>query len=551
MNDPRDAFGKGRLNAQLDVSTLLENIGLDRQEIEWRKDFVNFDAEDARRLADLEGLFRENQEEIAERFYDNLTDYEQTQSVIGRSEKGVDALKQTQKAYLVTLADGEYGLDYFANRARIGKLHDMIDMPLKHYLGQYGVYYNLLVPLIQERIEAGIAEAFEDATGADGRESDAEFDVDALQSAVVDEVDDGMADVLSLLRIINLDMQVATDTYVQSYSEQFEQAVEKRKRLSQEVEADVRKPVQELEVAAADAAESTQQISELADEQSAEMADAASEISDLSATVEEISATANEVGTASDEAESLTERGASSADEALAVIQSVSDSAEAVTEDMNRLRERVEEIDDIVTVINEVADQTNLLALNASIEAARAGEAGEGFAVVADEVKSLAEESQEQAGQIEDQITGIREETEETVDSLEETIDELDDGVDQVESAMDHLSDIATAVEEVSTGIDEVADVTEQQATKTESVATMVEDAARTADEVANEVDGVATATEQQESMVEAIATAVERLGDAADADVAVDDTHRSQSRSLDRSSDGELEWVDGRPRRN
>jgi heme-based aerotactic transducer len=508
MDDPETAFGTGNLNAQLDVSSLLDKIGLDRREVAWRKDFIDFDDEDARRLSNLEELFRDHQQEIADRFYDNLTSYEQTTEVIDRSEKNVEALKQTQSAYLVSLATGDYDLEYFAHRARIGKLHDMLDMPLKHYLGQYGVYYNLLVPLIRDRVESGIDEAFEQAA------AEADADLESLRSAVVEEVESGTDEMLSVLRAINLDMQIATDTYVQSYNEQFQKAVQERERLSREVEADVRGPVRELESEAADAARSAREIDDLSDEQSAEMAEVASEVSDLSATVEEISATANEVGAASDEAESLADRGTQSADEALEVIEAVSESAASVTEDMNRLRERVEEIDDIVAVINDVADQTNLLALNASIEAARAGEAGEGFAVVADEVKSLAEESQEQAGQIESQITGIREDTEDTVGSLEETIDQLGDGIERVESAMNDLTDIARAVEDVSTGIDEVADVTENQAESTESVATMVEAAAQTADRVADEVADVASATEHQMATVEEIADAVERLSD-------------------------------------
>ncbi|TMT81398.1 hypothetical protein E2L06_15490 [Haloterrigena sp. H1] len=86
--DPLDTFGKGKLNEQVDPDSLVAEIGLDEQEIELRKEFVHFDADDEGRLSDLEGMLRENLEEIAERFYANLTPHEETMGVIRRSQRG-------------------------------------------------------------------------------------------------------------------------------------------------------------------------------------------------------------------------------------------------------------------------------------------------------------------------------------------------------------------------------------------------------------------------------------------------------------------------------
>lgn len=105
MKDWSNVFGSSALNAQLDVDSLVAECSIDAAEIGWRKEFVGFDEGDEQRLADLEQLFEAHTDEIVDVFYENLTAYEQTTDVIGRSDKALEQLKQTQSAYLVTQAD--------------------------------------------------------------------------------------------------------------------------------------------------------------------------------------------------------------------------------------------------------------------------------------------------------------------------------------------------------------------------------------------------------------------------------------------------------------
>jgi hypothetical protein len=97
---------------------------------------------------------------------------------------------------LVTLADGEYGREYFRNRARIGKIHDLLEMPIKHYIGQYGVYYGLIFDLLCDRLEGNVLDAIAEggsvATdgGAAARTGETiTIDRSGLQSAVEREVE--------------------------------------------------------------------------------------------------------------------------------------------------------------------------------------------------------------------------------------------------------------------------------------------------------------------------------------------------------------------------
>ncbi|SMO40072.1 globin-coupled sensor protein [Halorubrum cibi] len=527
----RREFGQGGLNDRLNVEELVGEIGLDDDEIEWRKEFLGFDEEDVRRLERYEEAFAANADRVAEDFYENLTGHQQTVDVIGRSEKGIEQLKRTQSAYLVTLANGEYGADYFADRARIGKIHDLLEMPMKHYLGQYGVYYDLILPIVGDRLvdslterltgaatDGGLAVAEEgpsDSTATpagdarDDRGGPGEGDVEEIVRA---EVDDAIEDVLSILRIVNLDMQVVTDTYIHSYSREIEAEARRNERLMTEVHEELRDPIEDLQTSATDVADSAGTIRDASGEQSDRIREIAAEVGNLSATVEEVASTADQVERASDRAETLAENGRDAADDAAEVMDDIGEAVDGAADDVTALQERVGEIDEFVDAINGIAEQTNLLALNASIEAARAGDAGSGFGVVADEIKSLAEESKRHAGDIEEMVAGIRSDTEETVESLTAANERVSRGVDRVEDAMADLTDIAEAVSETAAGIREVSDVTDDQAAAAEEIAATVDEVVERSARVTDEIGELAAANERQARMVEEVETAVTRL---------------------------------------
>lgn len=224
MTEYREYFGQGELNERVDADQLVERIGLDAQEIAWRKEFIDFDEDDCERLEQYATLFEENADVIADSFYDHLTEFAETNEIFDRSPKSVDQLKFTQRAYLTTLASGTYDEAYFRDRARIGKLHDLLGMPMKHYLGQYNVYYGLLFSLATERLHERIADTVADElerSGADGDSTAAEVDSTAVDSdrmtrRLYEDVEEGLDELHSVLKILNLDIQVAVDTYMQS-----------------------------------------------------------------------------------------------------------------------------------------------------------------------------------------------------------------------------------------------------------------------------------------------------------------------------------------------
>ena len=121
--------------------------------------------------------------------------------------------------------------------------------------------------------------------------------LDAEATAAVEELTD---QILAIQKLINLDQQVAMDTYIDSYSQEIEETVAEQEALINQVENDLEAPIQEVSEAAEDITESATVVSDSVTEQTDRMQEASSELGNLSATIEEIASTATEVAETSD-----------------------------------------------------------------------------------------------------------------------------------------------------------------------------------------------------------------------------------------------------------
>ena len=528
-------FGRGGLNPYVDADELVARIGLTDGEIAWRKAFLGFDEEDERRLSELEPLLRAEQDAIADDFYENLLRYEGTREIIERSPKDVEALKQTQRAYLRTLATGEYDQAYFANRARIGKLHELLDMPLKYYVGQYGVYYDLLLDRLNARVQDRVVEAIEEwaaereaaeeagglgrLAGVFGLRDDGDDVDDGLEASfertVCSAIDDGMMDVLALLRIINLDLQVATETYVDSYATRLEEAIDRRDRLTAAVEADVRAPIDELHEASEAVAARAEAISAHASNQATAIERSASEVGAVSATVEEVASVADDVRGESERAERLTADGADAAEDALEELDAIERAAADVEAAVASLDERADAISTVVERLDEVATRTSILAKNAEIEAARSAtesETDRALMVIADEIDAFAERTRADLGSIEETAREVGDEVEATVETAEEMVERVDAGSDRVRETVASLETVHEAVRSTAAGMEDVAAATDQQARSVQSIAESLDELGGDADRVAGAAESVAAASQEQTASLGDVSDAVERL---------------------------------------
>lgn len=303
----------------VDGAQLTDEIGIDAAEIDWRKSFTRLEDRDVQRLDRMEGLLDEIADGLVDEFYDHLQQFEESMSVIGRSSKGVEALKQSQTSYLRSIGRGTYDQQYFDKRARIGKIHDMLDMGPKFYMGAYSIYYEGIMEAIAEDVKSDLAGLQPDG----GASAEAATGDTPTASAAIDEVVERS---MSVLKLLLVDQGVAMDTYIHSYNQQLEDELDRRKSVVEECTTSV----EETKRAAEELAESSQEISHIADQQADSMGNVAGEVSNMSATIEEIASTAEEVDTTSARAEDLARPGREDATEAIGVMQEVTESTETV-----------------------------------------------------------------------------------------------------------------------------------------------------------------------------------------------------------------------------
>jgi hypothetical protein len=198
----------------------------------------------------------------------------------------------------------------------------------------------------------------------------------------------------------------------------------------------VRNAANDTALAAAQLAQSGQEVSHNAREQAAC-------IEETSATLEEISAATRQNADRAGEADRCMQQAHATGERAASAMNDL-------TSSMNLISQSSSQVAGVLKHIDEIAFHTNILALNAAVEAARAGEAGAGFSVVADEVRSLAHRAAEAA-----RNSGI---------ILEQTLLEVSKGVTLVGHAHLAFKEVSTSIATGTQIVSHIAAVSGDQA---------------------------------------------------------------------------------------
>jgi methyl-accepting chemotaxis protein len=502
-----------------------------------RRQFIGLTSKDVAVLGRLSSWADKAVDGIAAEFYDHqfsfpptLGFFERYASANGRSLQDLRAgLERAQAGYLRQIFEqaasgGDFGTEHFESRLHIGQLHNVINLPLKWYLGSYVTYFDLLRahlhrrfphrPLMRAHAERALVAVFnldcQAVVDAFYYDTFATMGVDLAQVKVSEashDLSDHGAEMKALVRETLVAVSRVSGELKDSSAQMAQSSDESGKATTEIAEA-----VGEVAIGA----ERQVNLVEQARAAAIQVASSATQTVDI----------ATQASSAGEAARQVAAEGVAAAEHASEAMLSVRDSSQTVTAAIEQLAAKSEQIGAIVKTIAGIAAQTNLLALNAAIEAARAGEQGRGFAVVAEEVRKLAEESNGATREISEIVSAIEAETNKTVVAVKDGAERTDAGAQVVEQTRQafvridesvgamtgHIQQIAAAAADISAGadtmqgaIEEVASVAEESSAATEQVSASTEETSASVQQIA------ATAGELQRT-AEELSTLVGRL---------------------------------------
>ena len=166
---------------------VLARYGMDENEQRLRQEFLALTETDKANVRQLREVFARHAQEFAERFYQHLLSNPVTAEFL-RDPKQLEHLKTLQGQYFAQLLEGMFDSDYFEGRLRVGMSHQRIGLTPVWYLGAYNQYIQLTFPLFVE--------------------------------AFGERLEEVLPLLLSLVKVIFLDIGLALDTYFQEATNQ-------------------------------------------------------------------------------------------------------------------------------------------------------------------------------------------------------------------------------------------------------------------------------------------------------------------------------------------
>lgn len=163
-----------------------------------RKAYLEIGPADEQRLREAHPHLQKQAASIIDRFYEYLLAHEHTRAALS-SPGTVERLKRLQTEYFVRLTAGTYDLGYFEDRLRVGQAHHRIGLSPEWYLGAYVKYLHIAT--------------------------------DVLSSTFGRDYERFYQTLISLTKVIYLDMGLALDAYHFSAQAGLETANEQLRRL--------------------------------------------------------------------------------------------------------------------------------------------------------------------------------------------------------------------------------------------------------------------------------------------------------------------------------
>ena len=390
----------------------------DKYDLEKRLEYLRIDEATKKSMRDFYGAVKSETPDFIAEFYQYLSGFEETKKILsGHSD--IKALTAGQVDHWDKLFSGDYDTAYIDRALSVGKVHEVIGLTPRWYLGGYFlILEKMICAFLQQN---GVkSPQVSDQIGAMLRAVC--LDIDLAMMAFIENSE--LRSIHEQLLQISDDILTEADETIQSVSDQTD-LMQTNVQMLSEAQIELEKQVN--------------------------LADAS-----LTHTVQAI----HTVATATEELDASSQSIANQVQTSQSIAEQAIEQSERSRETVNGLEASAQEISSVVGLVQKIASQTRLLALNATIEAARAGEAGKGFAVVASEVKNLAAETEKAIEQVNAQAEQIQKATERASREIELTNKLIQDMGDNVGAIAESVEQQTVTTSEISNSASSASETT-------------------------------------------------------------------------------------------
>ena len=112
-------------------------------------DFINITEEDLAFVRQRQHLFELAANEVVDKLYERIIAQPELAELIAKYST-LDRLKQTQRWYFTSLANGVIDEDYIQKRLSVGKVHSRIGLTTQWYLGTYMLYLDIATAVFKQ-----------------------------------------------------------------------------------------------------------------------------------------------------------------------------------------------------------------------------------------------------------------------------------------------------------------------------------------------------------------------------------------------------------------
>jgi rsbT co-antagonist protein RsbR len=160
---------------------LLKVMNINEQDIDRRKEWLEFTEKDVAHLTELNGIAQGYADELITSLNAHFKKFDESSQIFDNPHV-LERVKILQKEYFLRLTEGDYNSAYIEERLNVGSVHATIGLDVKWYLGAYNFY----IQTVGEKI----FEAYKD-------------DPDKIRDLF-----------LSLIKLVFMDIGLAIDTYI-------------------------------------------------------------------------------------------------------------------------------------------------------------------------------------------------------------------------------------------------------------------------------------------------------------------------------------------------